>query len=76
MFSLPPRHPPEAEFPNKTRSLPVSRTQPSPSERLEVFDRTLPSVTPGTSDGEASGYSVVVRERVKLKPSESVLVKG
>ena len=64
MFSPPPSHPPEAEFANKTRSLSVSRTQPSPSERLEVFDRTSPSVAPGTSEGEASGYSIVVRERV------------
>src|SRR2546422_5544185 len=39
-----------------------SRDQPKPSERPETFDRMLPSVTPGTSVGEASGYSVVVPE--------------
>src|SRR6266513_40917 len=63
-FSPPPSHPPEAEFAKKMRSLPGSRDQPKPSERPETFDRMLPSVTPGTSAGEASGYSVVVRERV------------
>src|SRR6266568_1002859 len=64
MFSPPPSHPPEAEFANRTCSLPVSRSHPTPSERLETFDRTSPSVTPVTVDGEVGGYSVVVRERV------------
>src|SRR5260370_13151866 len=57
MFSLPPSHPPETEFENATRSLPVSRAHPTPSELLEVFDRTSPSVTPGTATREAGRRS-------------------
>src|SRR5260370_39119793 len=53
MFSSPPSNPPETEFANRTRSLPVSRAQLTPSVLLEVFDRTSPSVTPGTATREA-----------------------
>src|SRR5260370_33469061 len=53
MFSSPPSNPPETEFANRTRSLPVSRAQLTPSELLQVFDRTPPSVTPGTATREA-----------------------
>src|SRR5260370_16962321 len=60
MFSPPPSHPPEAEFANRTCSFPVSRSQPTPSERLETFDRTSPSVTPVTVDRDVGRYSLVV----------------
>src|SRR5882762_1966578 len=72
MFSPPPSHPPEAEFAKKMRSLPVSRDQPKPSERPETFDRMLPSVAPGTSAGEAGGYSEVVRETMSLPTGRTV----
>src|SRR5260370_40892072 len=69
MFSLPPSHPPETEFENATRSLPVARAHPTPSELLEVFDRTSLSVTPGTATREAGGDVVVLRGSGELKSS-------
>src|SRR5260370_28483492 len=70
MFSPPPSHPPEAEFANVARSLPVSRAQLNPRERLETFDRTSPSVTPGTGEAEADGAFDLVRAQVELGPQE------
>src|SRR5258708_16558091 len=76
MFSPPPSHPPEAEFANVARSLPVSRAQLNPRERLETFDRTSPSVTPGTVEAEAGGDSPVVGGKGELRPREKRLLKA
>src|ERR1700730_7034613 len=76
MFSPPPSKPPEAELENETRSAPVSWAQPIPIERLEICGRTSRGGKPESPVGEPSGYSEVARERTKLTPNKSELVRG